>query len=105
VTAAHKLKSQKYAHLTDDALANGWLFSTWPIEVGCRGFVALSVVKMLRSFHFSRSEQREIKRELEDVARRCSYYIFCSRHRSTWDERPLLVPSSGPFKYTEGPGA
>lgn len=102
VADAHKRKTEKYAHLTDDALANGWHFSTWPFEVGCRGFVAISTIKVLRSFHFSRSEQREIKRELEDVTRRCSYYLFCCRHRSTWDERPLLVPSSGPFKSTEG---
>ncbi len=102
VAHAHKRKAEKYAHLTDDALANGWLFSTWPIEVGCRGFVAISTMKVLRSFHFTRSQQREIKRELEDVTRRCSYYLFCCRHRSTWDERPVLVPSSGPFKSTEG---
>jgi hypothetical protein len=103
VSDAHQLKADKYAHLSDDAL-NGWLVSTWPFEVGCRGFVAKSTLKVLRAFHFTRPQQQEIKLQLEDAARRCSYYIWCSRHRTMWDNRPLLV-QSGPFKSTKGSDA
>jgi hypothetical protein len=99
ISASHELKANKYADLAENAFP-GWLISVWPIEVGCRGFVAKSTLKALKALHFSRSQLQTIKRQLEDVARRCSYYIWCSRHSTTWQSRPLLVPSDS-FKSTE----
>jgi hypothetical protein len=92
VLKAHDLKKAKYDHLVADAEANGWRLSVWPIEVGCRGFVALSTVKVLKAFRFTRSQQATIKRQLEDVAERCSFYIFMHRRLTGWVEnRPLLA--------------
>ena len=94
--AAHTLKASKYEHLTSYALINGWRLTTWPIEVGCRGCVAFSVNKMLRALRLPPTQQLIIKQQLEDVAIRCSYYIFCSRTTPSWDDRPLLVPGGPP---------
>ena len=94
--AAHTLKASKYEHLTPDALINGWRLTTWPIEVGCRGCVAFSVSKMLRALRLPPTQQLIIKQQLEDVAIRCSYYIFCSRTTPSWDDRPMLVPGGPP---------
>jgi len=101
ITTAHSLKRDKYADLTASAKEQHWDLSTWPFEVGCRGFVALSTITMLKQFGFPRPQQLQIKQQLEDVARRCSYYIFCCRRQAQWDSKRPLLPSSGPFKFTE----
>ena len=102
---AHSGKTSKYAHLVEGGELNGWSVGVWAVEVGCRGYVAISTIKVLRAFRFTRSQQCTIKHELEDVVRRCSYYIWCSRHLPTWNRTTLLVPSSGPFKSTKGSDA
>ena len=92
IQAAHDLKLERYADLTPAARSQNWLLTTWPIEVGCRGFVALSTLKAIRAFRFTRSKQTEIKCQLECVARRCTYYIWCCREQSTWDaNHPMLA--------------
>jgi len=91
---SHQLKASRYEHLTPDALINGWRLTTRPIEVGCRGCVAFSVNKMLRELRLPPPQQLAIKQQLEDVALRCSYYLFCSRTTTSWDDRSLLVPGS-----------
>ena len=91
IDKAHELKEGKYLHLAPEAAQLGWKLQIFPVEVGCRGFVALSVIKMLRLFRFSRSQQSLIKRQLEIVSLRCSYYLFCSRKIARWEIRPLLA--------------
>jgi hypothetical protein len=91
VLIAHELKADKYAHLIPEAAQNGWRLNVWPVEVGCRGCVAFSMAKALRAFRFPRSQQLLIKQQLEDVALRCMYYIFCSRMIASWVDRPLLA--------------
>jgi len=78
-------------YLIPAARANGWTASVHSIEVGYPGFVSKATMKLLREFGFSAAEQREMKEELGDTALRCSYFIFSSRHRSQWDNRPLLA--------------
>ena len=101
IATTHELKTNKYAELIESAKAQHWDLSVWPFEVGCRGFVAKSTLTMLKSFGFQRPQQQLIKQQLEDVARRCSYYIFCSRRQAQWDPLRPLLPPSGPFKSTE----
>jgi hypothetical protein len=104
IDAAHQLKQEKYAHLIAEGLKHHppWSLRVWAIEVGSLGFLAKSGYELLRAFHFTKSELATIKRQLEDVSRRCSYFIFSSRHKVTWTERPLLTPF-GPLSDTSGP--
>lgn len=98
IATANELKENKYLHLVPEAAELGWKLHIFPVEVGCRGFVALSTMKMLRMFGFSRSQQTLIKRQLEIVSLRCSYYLFCTRKIARWEKRPLLACG---VSYTE----
>jgi len=50
VQTAYQLKEANYDVLAQEAQTNGWTFLNWPIEVGCRGFVAESTVKVIQAF-------------------------------------------------------
>jgi hypothetical protein len=104
IQAAHQRKQKKYAHLADEGLKHQppWSLRVWAIEVGSLGFLAKSGYELLRAINFTKSELAAIKRQLEDISRRCSYFIFSSRHKVTWTNRPLLTPF-GPPSSTSGP--
>ena len=91
IDTSNYLKSGKYLHLVADGRASGWTGSIHAFEVGCRGFVAKSTMKLLRDLGFSSSDQRAINEQLGVTVLRCTYFIFCSRNRQQWDNRPLLA--------------
>lgn len=93
VHKAHASKADRYKHLEDEAASNGWRLSTWPIEVGARGFVAWSTWYFLRAL-FTKARASVIKQQLELVALRCSYYLFLSRGEAIWDSVPLLAAAA-----------
>eukprot|EP01116_Phalansterium_solitarium_P023925 TRINITY_DN8601_c0_g4_i1.p1 TRINITY_DN8601_c0_g4~~TRINITY_DN8601_c0_g4_i1.p1 ORF type:complete len:134 (+),score=19.74 TRINITY_DN8601_c0_g4_i1:234-635(+) len=82
---AHASKAKRYKELEEEAAANGWRLSTWPIEVGARGFVAWS------TWYFLKALFTAIKRQLELVALRCSFYLFVSRSEALWQAVPWLA--------------
>ena len=89
VQQSHDIKAAKYQQLVDDAAANGWRLTVWPIEVGARGFIARSTWTALRALAFGKARAAYIKQQLEAVATRCSYYLFTARNHEVWDEVPL----------------
>ena len=53
----------------------------YPVEVGCRGFVAKSVVSLLRELGVSGQSVRKIVKEVSDEAVKSSQWIWI---RSSW---------------------
>jgi len=95
IAVAHAEKAAKYEVLREAAAGQGWTLKVWPIEVGCRGFVGLSTMKVIRAFRFPRSKQSLIKQQLECVTRRASYFIWCCRDQVVWDSSRPLLPAVG----------
>ncbi len=48
LATSHQLKKAKYKDLVDEAVVKGWHATSYPIEVGCRGFPAKSVRYLLQ---------------------------------------------------------
>ena len=94
INNAHASKSARYKHLEDEAASNGWRLTTWPIEVGARGFVGRSTWDFLRALAFGKARCSSIKRQLELVTIRCSYYLFVSRGEADWTDLSLLAPAA-----------
>eukprot|EP01116_Phalansterium_solitarium_P023159 TRINITY_DN796_c0_g1_i6.p1 TRINITY_DN796_c0_g1~~TRINITY_DN796_c0_g1_i6.p1 ORF type:complete len:542 (-),score=157.79 TRINITY_DN796_c0_g1_i6:981-2606(-) len=89
IQQSHEAKAAKYQQLVEDAASNGWRLSIWPIEIGARGFVARSTWAALRALAFGKARATDIRRELELVTSRCSYYLWTARNHDVWDEIPL----------------
>ena len=55
-----------------------------PVEVGCRGFVAKSVVSLLRELGVSGQNVRKIVKEVSDEGIKSSQWIWIRRSNSSW---------------------
>lgn len=62
VEEAYERKKNKYSDLATEASQNSWKTSIFPVEVGCRGFVATSTTSLLRKIGLKgRSLQQAVK--------------------------------------------
>ena len=89
--AAHNRKENKYAELCTTCEGNGWHCSSYAVEVGCLGFVSLSLLHCLEGLGFSRSLARRVRNECSQVALRCSYLLFLRRNIQLWSNMDPLV--------------
>ena len=88
----HFEKKNKYKQLEIDCKAKGWKVCPLSVEVGCRGYVAVSFHHMCVTLGFTKSEERELKYRVEKTAQHCSHAIFVHRYQKCWEERlPLDV--------------
>ena len=71
-------KQERYIDLQLLIRQNKWIPHLFTIEVGARGFVAKSTIKMFRALGFSHSDTSKIAKYLMEIAARCSYAIYCS---------------------------
>ncbi|XP_056107596.1 uncharacterized protein LOC130085708 [Rhinichthys klamathensis goyatoka] len=70
VDEAYERKKLRYAHLATEAEQRGWRVQVYPVEVGCRGFVAHSTTRFLRDVGFSGQELRRTVKNLSEAAER-----------------------------------
>lgn len=81
---AHDRKMSRYASLCTLCTENGWRCSLYAVEVGCLGFVSLSLLQCFENLGFSRSLARRVRNECSRVALRCSYLLFLRRQIPAW---------------------
>ena len=92
IEAAQLRKEGRYAPLVSSInQSKNWTAILMTIEVGARGFVALSMSRFLRSIGLPNREVDKLLKTLSLIAARCSYDIYLHRSNKNWDSRrPLL---------------
>ncbi len=87
VEEAYERKNNKYSDLAAEASQNGWKTNIFPVEVGCRGFVATSTTSLLRKIGVKgRSLQQAIK-SISSAAEKSSNWLWIKRKDSIWAAR------------------
>ena len=84
VDEAYERKKLRYAQLATEAEQRGWRVRVYPVEVGCRGFVAHSTTRFLRDVGFSGQELRRTVKNLSEAAERSSNWLWLRRKDSGW---------------------
>lgn len=84
IDEAFERKRLRYANLAAEAEGRGWNVKVWPVEVGCRGFVASSTTRLLKEVGIRGQSQRRAIKELATVAERSSHWLWLKRRDSTW---------------------
>ncbi|KAG1971952.1 hypothetical protein F2P79_000201 [Pimephales promelas] len=74
--AANEQKRAKYADLVEACKEPGWKATTCPVEVGCRGFVGSSTVRLLREMGRTGARCRKAIKELAEEAERGSFWLW-----------------------------
>ena len=78
----HQRKLEKYKDLREKCIRNGWITNVFPIEVGCRGFIANSTSVFLTNLGLPPSDKRKYTEKIQDKALTASAWIWQS-HRAT----------------------
>ncbi|XP_068595260.1 retrovirus-related Pol polyprotein from type-1 retrotransposable element R2 [Brachionichthys hirsutus] len=81
---ASERKASKYQDLVQQCRDKGWQAWLFPVEVGCRGFPAQSVWKMLTALGIIGRERRKAIRRLEEAAERTSCWLWSRREEFSW---------------------
>ena len=76
VAEAYERKKLRYVELGAEAEQRGWKVRICPVEVECRGFVAKSVVSLLRELGVSGQSVRKIVKEVSDEAVKSCQWIW-----------------------------
>lgn len=84
---AHERKMYKYTELLQTCKDRGWQAWLYPVEVGCRGFPAHSVGKLLSALGMTGRDRKKAIRELGEKAERASCWVWCKRDDKCWKPR------------------
>lgn len=88
LATSHELKKAKYQDLVDEAVLKGWHATSYPIEVGCRGFPAKSVNYFLQRVGLEPNQLKKATRDIAAAAESSSRWLWLKRAHS-WN------PSAG----------
>ena len=84
VEEAFERKKNRYFDLATEAAQNGWKTSIFPVQVGCRGFIATSTTSLLRKVGVKgRSLQQAIK-AISAAAEKSSNWLWIRRNDNVW---------------------
>lgn len=81
---AFERKSERYSDLVHECREKGWQTWLYPVEVGCRGFPAQSVWKLLTAVGVIGSERNKGVQRLGEAAERASCWIWNRWEEMSW---------------------
>ena len=84
---AYEPKKLRYTELAADAQQRGWKAKVYPVEVGCRGFVAYSTIRLLKDLGIHGQALRQATRSVSEAAERSSQWIWLKRKDPCWAQR------------------
>ena len=94
IEIAHKLKSEKYAHLATDIKTHQ--VSIMPFEIGSHtGHITRDNCKTLLSMHKFCTKNikfKIFKKNISAISVLCSYFLFNCRNEKNWEGCSYIVP-------------
>lgn len=90
MSQAHRGKMKKYADEGLHAIP-GWTTIPLCVEVGARGTTSNTFHLMCKTLGMQKRESIRLRKKVQTIAERCSYFLFLSRKVRGWDPgRPLV---------------
>ncbi|KAL7831254.1 hypothetical protein SRHO_G00307570 [Serrasalmus rhombeus] len=84
IDEAYERKRLRYSDHAAQEEERGWTVLVCPVEVGCRGFVANSTIRLLKEVGIRGQAQRRTIKELATTAERSSHWLWLRRKKMTW---------------------
>ena len=99
LASSARRKQEKYEGLVRDIEAAGWKCQLFTVEIGSRGILSKPVSALLNGLArvkatrgVSQAEIKQASQVVSQIALRCSYLIYLTRHSTVFDiDRPLLT--------------
>ncbi|XP_019639908.1 PREDICTED: uncharacterized protein LOC109481752 [Branchiostoma belcheri] len=83
IEEAYERKALKYQNLLQDCVEKGWRSWCFPIEIGCRGFVAQSAWRALGTLGIVGKQRRDTVSKMAETAEVASRWVWRNR-QSKW---------------------
>ena len=83
---AHDRKETRYEELVQQCAEADWQAKCFPVEVGCRGFVAPSLRKWLHVAGLSLKEVMKLMKDVQETVEKASHWIWLKREDEMWRE-------------------
>ena len=81
---AYERKMGKYTELQEQCRQRGWSAWLFPVEIGCRGFPAQSVWRMLSNLGIKGGDRKRAVGRLGQAAERASNWLWMMREEKSW---------------------
>ena len=75
ISSAHERKDNRHEALAGECDESGWKATQFPVEVGCRGFIATSVTKWVRVAGLGPKKRNIITKGLQETVEKASHWI------------------------------
>ncbi|XP_053400422.1 uncharacterized protein LOC128557258 [Mercenaria mercenaria] len=81
---AHERKRAKYHDLAEACTIQGWKTWIFPVEVGCRGFPAQSVLRMHGALGFKGRARKSAAQAPGQAAEKASSWLWLRQNEKAW---------------------
>ena len=78
------MKRLKYQKIVTEGNQNGWSVKCWAVEVGCRGFPAISMSSFLKDLGYIGKQRKQIVEKLGRIAESASRSLWKASHYREW---------------------
>ena len=86
ISDAHERKENSYETLVEECEEAGWKATHFPVEVGCRGFIATSVRKWMRAAGLGPKKGNAMTKTLPETVEKAIHWIWLKREDTSWSE-------------------
>ena len=84
VEVSGELKRSKYEQIAQEGRLNGWRVKIWAVEVGCRGFPAVSMSAFLKDIGYRGASKKKVIEKLSKVTEEASLSLWKASHYKEW---------------------
>ena len=86
ISLTHGQKDNRYEALVGECEEAGWKATHFPVEAGCRGFIATSVTKWMRVAGLRPKKRNIMTKALQKTVEKASHWISLKREYTSWSE-------------------
>ena len=86
IKVAHEQKDNRYQALIEECKEAGWKTIHFPVEVGCRGFIASSMIKLMRMVGLGPKKEKALMKALQETVEKACHWIWLKREDTSWIE-------------------
>ena len=86
ISSAHERKENRSEALVGECEEAGWKAMHFPVEVGCRGYIATSITKWMRVAGLRTKKRNILTKALQETVEKASHWILVKREDISWSE-------------------
>ena len=84
IEVSGELKRLKYQQIVQEGRNNGWGVRVWAVEVGCRGFPAVSMSTLMKDIGYRGGNKKKVIERISKAAEEASHSLWKASHFKKW---------------------